>query len=105
MGMKLYQAQDASGHASCCMYVLGLVTGGVYKLNLTVRRDGHVVWQEERHFEEVSGQGSYFVEFGLPSGVTGLHDVTVNVYDSFPGLDEDGSFLCKVTRNMNFGSI
>jgi len=105
VGLTLFQAQDVSGRASCRMLVLGLVTGGVYKLNLTVRRDGHVVWQEERHFEEVLGQGSYFVEFGLPSGVTGLHDVTVNLYDSFPGLDEDGAFMSKLARNMNFGSI
>ena len=52
--------------------------------------------------EVLQSEYQQYVELQLPPDSEGMHDLHIYIYDDFPGLSDDESFLTKRTFTLNF---
>ena len=88
VGLQL-KAGKSAARQSIHVVCSGLVAGALYRLQITIRKEGTPVLEESRQLEGLAGETHSSVEVNLPTGTSGMHYVDLNLYDSFPDVESD----------------
>ena len=98
-----WQNEAVLSAPGCDLRLLGVVAGAEYHLSLEIS-DGTTNVREHHVVKIAPGESRYGQKVLFPAGWEGQVTVSCDVYDAFPGLEEDDAFITRLTKIITLPS-